>query len=151
VGMATVTNSVFLHIPGILALIACSGQRTTSEADASVGGTATGGNHGSGGSGTTGGTGGTVHTGGTLAMGGAIGVGGSAFSTCNSSVVCNSNQVYVRLVNPALGQQQCACILNPCGASLISCTCGNTICAALGATCAGYMPDSGALGCSFNG
>ena len=147
----TAAHSVFTHISCILALVACSGQPTTSQADASVGGAATGGAHGAGGSGTTGGTSGTLHTGGTMTIGGNIGVGGSAFSSCNSGVVCGSNQVYVRLVNPALGQQGCACLSNPCGASLISCTCGNTICAALGANCASYQPDSGTLMCAFNG
>jgi hypothetical protein len=135
---------------GYGAMMACSGQPTLSDGDASEGGggSSTGGTHATGGSISLGGT----NAGGAMALGGNIGIGGSAFSSCNSAAVCSSSQVPVRFVSPALGQVQCACVPNPCSTPVMSCdSCARAICSSLFAMCANYMPDSGQLVCAVPG
>jgi hypothetical protein len=72
-----------------------------------------------------------------------------ALSDC-TGLTCGSNQQSVKVRNPALGTNQCACVDIPSAGRCTDCTCGEPICTQFGAHCTGFALEGGLL-CSLNG
>lgn len=83
------------------------------------------------------------------AGGGAGGVGGATLTDC-SGLVCGAYQQSVKVLSPALGQTQCACVPFPGANACEDCTCGAALCSQFFATCIGFSLEGG-LGCTQNG
>jgi len=130
------------------------------------GSTGTGGFVGVGGMGGRGGGsgvggGGTSDAGGSGAAGGAdagaigdgividSGTGGSPLSEC-AGLVCRSDQQVLKVVSPALGITQCACVPIPSVGRCMDCTCGAPLCDQYFAHCVGFSLEGGLL-CAQNG
>jgi len=97
----------------------------------------------------TGGVAGT--SGGAVAAGagGNGGTGGSGLTDCNG-LICGTDQQVVKVVSPALGTTQCACVVNSSAGRCMDCTCGASLCAQFAARCTGFALEGG-LACVQNG
>jgi hypothetical protein len=56
----------------------------------------------------------------------------------------------VKVRNPALGTNQCACVAIPSAGRCTDCTCGEPLCTPYGAHCTGFALEGGLL-CSLPG
>jgi hypothetical protein len=67
-----------------------------------------------------------------------------------AGLVCGSSQQSVKVRNPALGTNQCACVDMPSTGRCTDCTCGESLCSPFGAHCVGFALEGGLL-CTLNG
>jgi hypothetical protein len=73
----------------------------------------------------------------------------SVLSDC-TGLVCGMNEQSVKVRNPALGTNQCACVAIGSGGRCADCTCGEPICQQYLGHCTGFALEGGLL-CSLNG
>jgi hypothetical protein len=73
----------------------------------------------------------------------------STLSDC-TGLTCAATEQSVKVRNPALGTNQCACVPLPNAGQCTDCTCGEAICTQYGAHCTGFALEGGLL-CSLNG
>jgi len=147
------------YLATILSILsACSGTESTGDhniggTSSSLGGTSSIGGSGAAGASTHVNTGGATSfrgTGGNVGNGGITSTGGSgALSSCSAAPSCGPNEIPVRVTSPALGSQQCGCVVNSCSGVLS--TCCTNVCATYYANCASYSLDTGLMSCVQNG
>ena len=97
-------------------------------------------------------TGGVVGTSGGAVAAGTGGNGGTGGSglTDRNGLICGTDQQVVKVVSPALGTTQCACVASSSTGPCTDCTCGASLCAQFAAHCVGFALEGG-LGCTQNG